>query len=760
MSGQVGSFLANTLKVNIGKWGAFIIVFILLGVETVRLFKKQIEKKQWKVSFGRLFRGGSVDDTANFEKTNKEGASLGVKLQEEGRSAVNKENDSVKVKDDHNQSTTIASTTFETPNEIEENKKLNQHPFRLSKYKPSFEVNLAKFGGRISTLSIEKQASIIHQNRFETKGVHTDSFEKNLSANERNKVENGSFALEKMKRFYGLARGTKRLLRITGSERSDTQRLDIMKNTRKEISFHGMRRNIVEGDEHSFGQKGDMRKAVESISTDIKKGVLNLLGKYVRPSVKMNILDNVDFESLQMTKEQQSAINENKRKLLEKLRIYNIEVVRTEETVGPPQVAPHVKVSKIVALQDDLAMAMAARGIRILAPIPGKNAVGIEIPNPVSKIVKIKTVLEAEKFQNTKFELPVVLGKTIGNEVYVDDLTKMPHLLVAGATGSGKSVGINTIIASLLFHCKPSDVKLMLIDPKRVELFPYDKLKLHFLVRYKELEEQIITDTSKAVYALKSIEKEMDERYIRLEEKRVRNIQSYNEKFKYERMPYIVVVIDELADMMLTAGREVEEPIARLAQLARAVGIHLVVATQRPSVNVITGVIKANFPARIAYQVASNIDSRTILDTTGADQLLGNGDLLYLSPAQAKPVRIQNAYISTDEVERVTEYISKQPEHDVYELPYPDIRNMGSNAGKSDFAFAEDRDEMFREAACLVIKHQQGSVSLLQRRLKLGFGRAARIMDQLEKSGIVGPPDGSKPREVLVSSESELDTLV
>ncbi|MGQ9805118.1 MAG: DNA translocase FtsK [Chlorobiales bacterium] len=461
-------------------------------------------------------------------------------------------------------------------------------------------------------------------------------------------------------------------------------------------------------------------------------------------------------------------LEENKRKLLEKLRIYKIEVLKVEATVGPRvtlfelELAPDVKVSRITALADDLAMAMSARGIRIIAPIPGKNAVGVEIPNSKSKIVRIKTLLQSEKFKNFKGILPIAFGKTIANEIYIDDLAKMPHLLVAGSTGSGKSVGINTILTSLIYFCSPEKVKFLLIDPKRVELFPYQKLKHHFLVKYKDLEEQIITDTSKAVYALKSVEKEMDIRYDRLAKAGVRNIKDFNAKFPDDALPYIVVVIDELADMMITAGRDVEEPIARLAQLARAVGIHLVVATQRPSVDVITGVIKANFPARVAYQVASKIDSRTILDMMGAEQLLGYGDMLFLPSSEPKPIRIQNAFVSTEEVEAITEFIYSQKDFDMaLELPSPDLKLTSSKGEMDDEEEGNfERDKMFVEAARMVVRHQQGSVSLLQRRLKLGFGRAARIMDQLEQAGIVGAPDGSKPREVLVESEEALELIL
>ncbi|ACF12980.1 cell divisionFtsK/SpoIIIE [Chloroherpeton thalassium ATCC 35110] len=482
---------------------------------------------------------------------------------------------------------------------------------------------------------------------------------------------------------------------------------------------------------------------------------------YRFPSV--DLLNDPENEENTVSREE---LEENKAKLLEKLRIYKIEVIKIEATVGPRvtlfelELAPDVKVSRIVALQDDLAMALAARGIRIIAPIPGKNAVGVEIPNNQPQMVHIKTVLQSQKFKNSKCTLPIAFGKTISNEIFIDDLAKMPHLLIAGATGSGKSVGINTLLASLIYFCSPDNVKFLLIDPKRVELFPYHQLKNHFLVKYPELEEQIITDTSKAVYALKSIEKEMDNRYDRLAKAGVRNIKAYNEKFSDEALPYIVVVIDELADMMITAGKEVEEPIARLAQLARAVGIHLVVATQRPSVDVITGIIKANFPARVAYQVTSKVDSRTILDMMGADQLLGNGDMLYLPSTEPKPIRIQNAFISTSEVERLTDFIYSQKGFSAYyELPLPEIKGTSSR-GRFDEDISAAKDKMFEDAARLVVRHQQGSVSLLQRRLKLGFSRAARIMDQLEQSGIVGPQDGSKARVVLIETEDSLDLLL
>ena len=508
-----------------------------------------------------------------------------------------------------------------------------------------------------------------------------------------------------------------------------------------------------------------IHKAVREKEADLDERRLKVQTKdrepYRFPSI--DLLEKVPDDNDQID---EHHLAESKRKLLEKLKIYKIEVKRISTTVGPRvtlfelELEPDVKVSRVKSLENDLAMALSARGIRIIAPIPGKNAVGVEIPNGKPKTVWLRSVLQVEKFKNSTMMLPIVLGKTITNEVYIADLATMPHLLIAGATGAGKSVCINVIISSLLYACSPDKVKFVLIDPKRVELFQYQHLKNHFLMRFPGIDEQIITDPQKAVYALRCVVKEMELRYETLEKAGVRNIGDHNRRFPEEALPYIVVVIDELADLMITAGREVEEPIIRIAQLARAVGIHLIVATQRPSVDVITGIIKANFPARIAFQVASRVDSRTILDGSGAEQLLGNGDMLYQPSNQPKSMRIQGPYVSSGEVEEITSFIGSQHAlKNMYVLPAPDLQR-GNGSQSSGNSEKEGRDAMFEEAARLVVTHQQASVSLLQRRLRLGFSRAGRVMDQLEFSGIVSEADGSRAREVLINNEDSLELLL
>jgi S-DNA-T family DNA segregation ATPase FtsK/SpoIIIE len=489
------------------------------------------------------------------------------------------------------------------------------------------------------------------------------------------------------------------------------------------------------------------------------------LGHYKYP--KLDLLDDYGEGGVNVEKEE---LEENKDKIVKTLANYNIQIDKIKATIGPTVTlyeiipAPGVRISKIKNLEDDIALSLSAMGIRIIAPIPGKGTIGIEVPNKKSDIVSMKSVLSSEKFQNSKYELPFGLGKTISNESYVADLTKMPHILMAGATGQGKSVGLNAILASLLYKKHPAELKFILVDPKKVELTLFSKIERHFLAKLPDSEEAIITDTRKVVRTLNSLGIEMDNRYELLKDGQVRNIKEYNAKFTKRKLnpehghrylPYLVLIVDEFADLIMTAGKEIEGPITRLAQLARAVGIHLIIATQRPSVNIITGTIKANFPARIAYRVISKIDSRTILDTGGADQLIGRGDMLLSTGNDL--VRLQCAFVDTHEVDRITEYIGSQRGYPhAFHLPeYMD----DEIDGPSDFD-PNDRDELFEDAARIIVQTQQGSTSLLQRKLKLGYNRAGRIIDQLESAGIVGPFEGSKAREVRISDEMSLEQFL
>jgi S-DNA-T family DNA segregation ATPase FtsK/SpoIIIE len=425
--------------------------------------------------------------------------------------------------------------------------------------------------------------------------------------------------------------------------------------------------------------------------------------------------------------------------------------------------APGVRISKIKNLEDDIALSLAALGIRIIAPMPGKGTIGIEVPNQHPEMVSMRSVLATEKFQNTTMDLPIALGKTISNEVFIADLAKMPHLLVAGATGQGKSVGINAILVSLLYKRHPAELKFVLVDPKKVELTLFRKIERHFLAKLPGEADAIITDTKKVINTLNSLCIEMDQRYDLLKDAQVRNLKEYNAKFisrkipnpeKHRFLPFIVLIVDEFADLMMTAGKEVEMPIARLAQLARAVGIHLVIATQRPSVNIITGTIKANFPARLAFRVLSKIDSRTILDAGGADQLIGRGDMLLATGSDL--IRIQCAFVDTPEVEKISDFIGNQRGYPSAHM-LPEYEGDGAEGGASKDFDPDDRDPMFEDAARLIVLHQQGSTSLIQRKLKLGYNRAGRIIDQLEAAGIVGPFEGSKARDVLYPDEYSLE---
>jgi S-DNA-T family DNA segregation ATPase FtsK/SpoIIIE len=466
----------------------------------------------------------------------------------------------------------------------------------------------------------------------------------------------------------------------------------------------------------------------------------------------------------------QDELNQNKDRIVATLVNFKIGIQSIKATIGPTvtlyEIVPDagIKISRIKNLEDDIALSLSALGIRIIAPIPGKGTIGIEVPNKNREMVSIRSVFATQSFAKTDKELPIALGKTISNEVLVIDLAKMPHLLVAGATGQGKSVGLNVILTSLIYKRHPSQLKFVLVDPKKVEMSLYSKLERHYLAKLPNSEEAIITDTRKVVHTLNSLCIEMENRYEILKDAGARNLKEYNAKFVSRKLnpkeghrflPYIVLVIDELADLMMTAGKEVETPIARLAQLARAIGIHLVVATQRPSVNVITGVIKANFPARLSFRVTSKVDSRTILDTGGADQLVGMGDMLLSSGSDV--IRLQSPFVDTPEIEKVCDFIGSQRGYEsAYLLPEYE---GDDETGVASVDLAE-RDALFEEAAKLIVMHQQGSTSLIQRKLKLGYNRAGRLIDQLEAAGVVGPFEGSKAREVLIKDEFSLEQLL
>lgn len=483
----------------------------------------------------------------------------------------------------------------------------------------------------------------------------------------------------------------------------------------------------------------------------------------------LNLLKKYDGQEVSIDEEEQKA---NKNRIIEVLGNFGVQIKTIRATVGPTitlyeiQPAEGVRISKIKNLEDDIALSLAALGIRIIAPIPGKGTIGIEVPNAKANIVSMESILNSKKFQETKMELPIALGKTITNEVFMVDLAKIPHLLVAGATGQGKSVGLNAIITSLLYKKHPNELKLVLIDPKKVEFSVYSRITNKFMAAVPDEEEPIITDVTKVVRTLNSLCVLMDSRYDLLKKAGARNIKEYNQKYVnhrlkltdgHEFMPYIVVIIDEFGDLIMTAGKEVELPIARIAQLARAVGIHMIIATQRPTTSIITGNIKANFPGRIAFKVTSAIDSKTILDRTGANQLIGRGDMLYLNGNE--PVRVQCAFVDTPEIERINEYICNQPGPiEPMELPEPASEDGG--VGGNGSVDTRNLDPYFEEAAHAIVLSQQGSTSMIQRRFSIGYNRAGRLMDQLEAAGIVGAAQGSKPREVLLQDENQLNTLL
>ena len=570
---------------------------------------------------------------------------------------------------------------------------------------------------------------------------------------------------------------------ILFSETTDTKDEDkesLYQEEEEDTTIDQSPKNLIDNDDTSK-EEGDViaieintTKNEETLSENEINQKLEKLGNYdptlELSSYKMPGIDLLNEYGGSEIKIDKQDLEEKKNKIVETLGHYKIGITSISATVGPTitlyEIVPEagVRISKIKNLEDDIALSLSAEGIRIIAPIPGKGTIGIEVPNKTKNIVSMLEVLSSDKFQNNKMELPIAFGKTISNETYVVDLAKMPHLLMAGATGQGKSVGLNAVLASLLYKKHPSQVKFVLIDPKKVELTLFNKIERHYLAKLPDQEDAIITDTKKVVNTVKSLGIEMDERYELCKNANCRNIIEYNKKFisrklnpnkGHRYLPYIVLVIDEFADLIMTAGKEIETPIARLAQLARAIGIHLIIATQRPSVNVITGLIKANFPARVAFRVTSTTDSRTIMDSKGAEQLIGMGDMLISTGSEL--IRLQCAFIDTPEVEKICEFIGSQ-------RAYPQAHLLPEYEGEAESVSIttdlNDKDALFDEAARTVVQTQSGSTSLIQRKLRLGYNRAGRIIDQLEAAGIVGPFEGSKARQVLVRDLLELEDLL
>ena len=543
---------------------------------------------------------------------------------------------------------------------------------------------------------------------------------------------------------------------VLPNQKTSTPKTDT-KNTDENLNI-----NIVESKKENQIENSEIQEKLEELG---EYDPTLELSSYKFPNV--NLLNDYGSGEININKKELEA---NKQKIVDTLGNYNIGITSVSATIGPTitlyEIVPEagIRIAKIKNLEDDIALSLAAEGIRIIAPIPGKGTIGIEVPNQSPTTVSMSTLLKSEKFQNSNMDLPIAFGKTISNETFVVDLSKMPHLLMAGATGQGKSVGLNVILTSLLYKKHPSQIKFVLVDPKKVELTLFNKIERHFLAKLPDTEEAIITDTKKVVNTVNSLCIEMDQRYELLKNAMCRNLKEYNSKFisrklnpndGHRYLPYIVLVIDEFADLIMTAGKEIETPIARLAQLARAIGIHLIVATQRPSVNVITGIIKANFPARSAFRVTSRIDSRTILDAGGADQLIGKGDMLISTGSDL--TRLQCAFIDTPEVDKICDFIGSQRAYpEAYLLP----EYIGDNEELANNADLDNKDTLFDDAARLVVTQQTGSTSNIQRRMKIGYNRAGRIIDELEAAGIVGPFEGSKARKVLIKSEMELDELL
>jgi len=622
-----------------------------------------------------------------------------------------------------------------------------------------YKVSLDTFIEKIKQERLERKAANIEAKKTDSVLEVTELNEMLPETSTPNKKEKSEFELSVEN------------LKPTISKHSDvsSNKQEISLKIEKEPEPELKVEEVIEDLEIDVDEVEEEEHSTENLSNKILKDFGEFdptleLSKFKFPT--FNLLKQYN-ETISIDPEELEA---NKNRIVETLKNYKIGIAEIKATVGPTitlyEIVPEagIRISKIKNLEDDIALSLSALGIRIIAPIPGKGTIGIEVPNKKSTIVSMHSVISSKKFQESSMELPIALGKTISNETFVVDLAKMPHLLMAGATGQGKSVGLNAVLTSLLYKKHPAEVKFILVDPKKVELTLFNKIERHYLAKLPDVEEAIITDTTKVVHTLNSLCIEMDTRYDLLKAAMVRNIKEYNIKFKKRKLnpndghrflPYIVLVIDEFADLIMTAGKEVETPIARLAQLARAIGIHLIVATQRPSVNVITGIIKANFPARIAFRVTSKIDSRTILDAGGADQLIGRGDLLYTAGNEIN--RIQCAFVDTPEVEKITDYIGSQKAYpEAYLLP----EYIDDESGTSIDIDIEDRDKLFKEAAEIIVIAQQGSASLLQRKLKLGYNRAGRLIDQLEAAGIVGGFEGSKARQVLVTDFLALEQLL
>ncbi len=592
---------------------------------------------------------------------------------------------------------------------------------------------------------------------------HTDDVEKQLTDSD----------IEKLTSNENIESSTTNVNLVEPQTKSDFELS--LNNLEPTIKKHSTSNSATKNDETHGAVEIDVEKIVEEkhVEENLSSKLVKDFGEF-DPTLE---LSEFKFPTLNLLRDynesisvDQEELEAHKNRIVETLNNYNIGIARIKATVGPTvtlyEIVPDagIRISKIKNLEDDIALSLSAMGIRIIAPIPGKGTIGIEVPNKKATMVSMKSVISSTKFQNSEMELPIALGKTISNETFVVDLAKMPHLLMAGATGQGKSVGLNAVLTSLLYKKHPAEVKFVLVDPKKVELTLFNKIERHYLAKLPDTDEAIITDTTKVINTLNSLCIEMDNRYDLLKDAMVRNIKEYNVKFKARKLnpenghkflPYIVLVIDEFADLIMTAGKEVETPIARLAQLARAIGIHLIVATQRPSVNVITGIIKANFPARAAFRVTSKIDSRTILDASGADQLIGKGDMLFSGGNDV--IRLQCAFVDTPEVEKITDFIGSQRAYaNAYLLP----EYSGEEVGTSLDIDISERDVLFRDAALVIVHAQQGSASLLQRKLKLGYNRAGRLIDQLEAAGIVGQFEGSKARQVLVPDEMALNLLL